>query len=83
MLRAKLISFLLLTLPIVLAVNYAYDETLWTKQLWSKWKLDNPLTGLNPTDENPKVVEAYPDIKELALNSVDGPGPRRHPQQGG
>lgn len=61
-----------------LAVTHIYDETLWTKHLWTKnWKLSNPLASTNPTDENPALLKSYPDVSGVLKNSLDGPTYRK------
>eukprot|EP00798_Chlamydomonas_sp_ICE-L_P020360 gene20360-27124_t len=58
------------------ALNYVYDETLWTKQFWKNdWKLENPMIYLNPTNEPPKSNIA--GIADTWANSLDGPNARR------
>ncbi len=62
-----------------LAVTQIYDETLWTKQLWAKWKLDSATFSVTPTDENPILLGSSAhaeDVREALQNSLDGPGPR-------
>jgi hypothetical protein len=57
------------------AVTHVYDEYAWTKQTWEQWKLPNPLG--NPTDENPGLLLAYPDLANAPINSLDGPWERK------
>jgi hypothetical protein len=58
------------------AVNYVYDETLWTKSTWPSFKVDYPLRGYNPTDDESITPDLKDLVKSSKYNSLDGPMPR-------
>eukprot|EP00955_Chlamydomonas_euryale_P107585 365782-Chlamydomonas_euryale.AAC.5 len=64
------------------AVNWVYDEMLWTKQMWEQVKSDNPLRNANPSDQDPRLAKELPMLKDSLANSVDGPYERRDPYLG-
>jgi hypothetical protein len=71
---------LLCVLGNALAVNYVFDENLFSKDTWHLWKLDSPLDGMNPSSELELAVVRdvpYPDVTVTSHNSLDGPGPRK------
>ena len=64
-----------------LAVSMLYDEMVWTKSLWQDFKVENPLLSLNPTDEVPAFLGAYPGVDDSTFNSLDGAVFRRRALQ--
>lgn len=78
MASAKLLLVLVLTTgTLTAAVNYIYDEFLFTKDTWQAWKLENPLQDINPTDETPQLKQGLKGLESAQANSLDGPFARR------
>lgn len=68
----------LFMLHVAVAVNFIYDETLWTKQEWEKYKIDfNSLNDFNPSEEAVSAPELKAALSHTILNSLDGTSPRR------
>ena len=74
---AALLLVLLCILSNAVAVNYVFDENLFSKDTWHLWKLDSPLDGINPSNEMAVRDVPYPDVTATSHNSLDGPGPRK------
>jgi hypothetical protein len=57
------------------AVTQIYDETAWTKALWPDWKLAQDVNVLDPTDLDPGLLAAFPDLTEddIVTHSLNGP----------
>lgn len=74
----RLLAALLVTAQLTAAVNYMYDEYLYSKDTWRSWKIDNPLEDVNPTSEASTNLKALlPHIEGSEFNSLDGPFARR------
>lgn len=61
------------------AINYVFDEYLFSKAAWEQWKMDNPLAELNPSDLLPRVKENYPGYQDAEYNTLDGLFRRKPP----
>jgi hypothetical protein len=59
-------------------IHIIYDEALWTKQNWEQYKIDPGIWGhLNPSDDIIKDLDLLSVVQKTAMNSLDGPMPRR------
>ncbi|GIL68387.1 hypothetical protein Vafri_21640, partial [Volvox africanus] len=79
--REGLLLILFLSLSICNALNYVFDEYLFSKDTWIDWKVENPLAGINPSDLLPKAKESFPGYDQAEFNSLDGTNPRLPPSQ--
>lgn len=61
------------------AVNYVFDEFLFSKDTWHLWKVENPLADFNPSDLVPRAKETFPGYEHSEFNSLDGPMSRLPP----
>ncbi|GIL91421.1 hypothetical protein Vretimale_17814 [Volvox reticuliferus] len=72
---------LFLSVSSCIALNYVFDEYLFSKDTWLDWKVENPLAGINPSDLLPKAKESFPGYDQAEFNSLDGTNPRLPPSQ--
>src|SRR5689334_6738182 len=70
-------AFLLL-IQLAWAVNVVYDEALWTKQDWQRYKVAlDPMEDFNPADDLIKDPQLLEGLTSSRFNSLDGPTARR------
>ncbi|PNH08399.1 hypothetical protein TSOC_005033, partial [Tetrabaena socialis] len=78
--RALLLGLALWAASGAVAINYVFDEFLFSKDTWHLWKLDNPLADFNPSDLLPQAArDKFPGYDLAQANSLDGPAPRLPP----